>query len=202
MTIWWHPSGVSHKDEIGKSGGKLFVVDINSKTLENLQEYAPVPEAFYEKSTPLVWLASRLYHEFKSWQTCSEFIAEGLTLEMLAYSARKEIEKERQSPGWLLSVIEKLNEEFNEKPSTGELAREVGVHPVHLAAVFRKFHKQTIGEYVQNLRVVYALELLLNGEIPLAEIAVSAGFSDQSHFTRVFKRMRGITPGAFRKSSS
>ena len=200
MTVWWHPSGISHQDGIGRQGGRLFNIDIQPGGLNLLKEYTDIPEAFFEKSTSLVWLACRLYHEFKNWQICSELIAEGLTLEMLAHTARKKVGLEKSPPKWLERVVEKLNDEFAETPTTETLASEADVHPVHLAAVFRKFHQQTIGEYVQNLRINRASELLLQKEIPLCDIAYSTGFSDQSHFTRIFKRYVGITPGAFRKS--
>ena len=200
MTIWWHPSDIAHKDEVGKTGGLFFCIEIQSNGLETLKEYTKIPQDFHEKSTSLVWLACRLYHEFKNWQTCSELVAEGLTLEMLAHSARKNIEKEKHPPKWLDLVVEKLNDEFIETPTAEELATLADVHPVHLAAVFRKFQDQTIGEYVQNLRIEYATEMLLNKDIPLSEIALSSGFSDQSHFTRIFKRVTGTTPGEFRKT--
>ncbi len=201
LTIWWHPSDISHQDEIGKTGGRFFSIEIQPAGLETLKEYAKIPADFYEKSTPLVWLACRLYYEFKNWQACSsELVAEGITLEMLGHSARKNAEAEKTPPKWLDLVIEKLNGEFTETPSTEELALTADVHPVHLATVFRKFQNQTIGEYVQNLRIKYASELLLKPDIPLSEIALAAGFSDQSHFTRIFKRHTGITPGEFRKN--
>lgn len=200
MTISWHPSDISHKDEIGKTGGRFFSIEIQPKGLEILKQYTQIPEDFYEHSTSLVWLACRLYHEFKNWQTCSELVAEGLTLEMLAHSARKNIEKEKHLPKWLNLVVEKLNGDFVETPTTAELALLANVHPVHLAAVFRKFHNQTIGEYIQTLRVKHASELLLNKKMPLSEIALLTGFSDQSHFTRIFKRFTGTTPGNFRKN--
>jgi AraC family transcriptional regulator len=131
---------------------------------------------------------------------CVPLIAEGITLEMLAYLTRKKLTPETRAPKWLGRVVERLNDEFTENISSEELALEANVHPVHLASVFRRFYHQTIGEYVQKKRVAHASELLLNREIPLTEIAYSAGFSDQSHFTRVFRRFTGLTPGAFRRS--
>ena len=180
---------------------RTFFYGRNSKKRSGKsQTFSKVPEMFFEKNTPLVWLVCRLFHEFKNWQICSELVAEGITLEMLAHSARKDILTEKQPPNWLSRVVEKLNDEFAENLSTEELASEADVHPVHLAAVFRQFHHETIGEYVQKLRIAYTSKLLLDKEIPLAEIAYSAGFSDQSHFTRTFKRITGITPGSFRKT--
>jgi transcriptional regulator GlxA family with amidase domain len=107
---------------------------------------------------------------------------------------------EKRPPRWLFRVVEKLNAEYTENLSTEELASEANVHPVHLTSVFRRFYHGTIGEYVQKLRVAHASKLLLDKDIPLVEVACSAGFSDQSHFTRIYKRYVGITPGAFRNS--
>lgn len=200
LTVWWHPSGVFHKDAVGREGGRFFTVEIEPKGLENLAQVAKIPGDFFEKNTSLVWLACRLFHEFKNWQSCSELVAEGITLEMLAHSARKTVVTEKRFPLWLARVVEKLNDEFTENLSTGELAAQANVHPVHLAAVFRQFYGETMGEHVQKLRVARASEMLLDKKIPLAEIAYATGFADQSHFTRIFKRCVGITPGAFRHS--
>ncbi|REJ77517.1 MAG: AraC family transcriptional regulator [Acidobacteria bacterium] len=200
FSILWHPSGIEHKDEIGENGGRFFGIEIQQEGLRTLKDFASVPPHFYERGTPLVWLACRLYHEFRNWQTCSELVAEGITLEMLGRSARKEAAPEKKPPRWLEKVVDKLSDEFRESPSTNELAEIAGVHPVHLASVFRKFRGETIGEYLQSRRVEYACGKLADRETPLADIAVDAGFSDQSHFTKVFRRSTGLTPGAFRNS--
>jgi AraC-like DNA-binding protein len=56
------------------------------------------------------------------------------------------------------------------------------------------------GEYQQRLQVRAACELLRDPEWPLAAIAAECGFADQSHFTRVFRRMAGTTPARFRQA--
>jgi AraC family transcriptional regulator len=84
----------------------------------------------------------------------------------------------------------------------GDLAREAGVHPVHLARAFRKFERRTPGEYQQRLQLRAACELLRDPEWPLAVIAAECGFSDQSHFTRIFRRLAGTTPAQFRRAVS
>ena len=200
MTVLWRQADVSHKDKIEQNGSRFFFVEIKQTYLDRLLEYEKVPEHLFEQNGSLVWLASRLRCEVRDGQTCSPLVAEGITLEMLGNLARKNVISEKRPPKWLFRVVEKLNAEFAENLSTEELAFEANVHPVHLASVFRRFHHQTIGEYVRKLRVAHASKLLLKKEIPLAEIAYSAGFSDQSHFTRIFKRCVGITPGAFRSS--
>jgi AraC family transcriptional regulator len=80
-----------------------------------------------------------------------------------------------------------------------DIAAEIGVHPFHLSRVFRTVHRQSIGEYVQQLRVTYACKQLALPDNDLATTALSAGFADQSHFTKVFKNITGMTPGAFKQ---
>jgi AraC family transcriptional regulator len=127
-------------------------------------------------------------------------VAEGITLEMLGHSVREQFREKKRPPVWFLRVIEKLNDEFAANFTLEQLATEASVHPVHLAKVFRQFQRQTIGEYQQKLRVSRAIQLLRDRKIPLSEIAISVGFFDQSHFTRVFKRHLGLTPAVFRQS--
>ena len=82
----------------------------------------------------------------------------------------------------------------------GRTRNAAGVYPVHLAAVFRRFYHETIGDHVQKRRIEHAYDLLQKKDISLCEIAYECGFADQSHFTRVFKRRVGVTPGVFRSS--
>lgn len=202
MSVLWHRAGILHKDFVGEPGARFFMLEIKAEGIESLRRLSAVPDDFSESGTPLVWLAARLFAEMKNWQQCSELVAEGLTLEMLGHSARSRARIDRSAPKWLASVIDRLNDEFCKSPSTEALAAAADVHPVHLAAVFRRFHGQTIGEYLQNLRVRHASRLILENRLPLADVAAESGFADQSHLTRTFKRITGMTPGAFRISLS
>jgi AraC family transcriptional regulator len=201
MSILWRREGILHKeDRIGAAGAHFFTVEVQPKHLTDLSQIADIPEDFCEQDSKLVQLICRLYHEFKTWQICSDLVAEGIILEMLAFAVRKDIYREKQPPVWLLRVTEKLNDEFMENISNEELAREAGVHPVHMAAVFRQFYHKTVSEYVQDQRINRAFNLLWDKKLSLAEIGSLTGFADQSHFTRVFKRIVGVAPGAFRSS--
>ena len=125
-------------------------------------------------------------------------IAEGLVLEMLGYAARKRTPDENSPPKWIVGIVEKLEDEFLESHTNVELADEVGIHPVHLARTFRKFYGRSVGTYLREKRVHRATQLIMQEDLSLAEIAHLSGFSDQSQFTRAFKEITGITPGAFR----
>jgi AraC family transcriptional regulator len=126
-------------------------------------------------------------------------IVEANILEMLGAIAGFEA-SENKAPRWFGGVKERLHEGFREPLRMRDLAREAGVHPVHLARAFRKMEKRTPGEYQQGLQVRAACELLRDLEWPLAVIAAECGFADQSHFTRVFRKMTGTTPAQFRRA--
>ena len=80
----------------------------------------------------------------------------------------------------------------------GEIAAQVGVHPVQLARAFRKRYRCSVGELQRRLRLEHASRQLVTTHRTLAEIALAAGFSDQAHFCRVFKAHTGLTPARFR----
>lgn len=84
-------------------------------------------------------------------------------------------------------------------PVMPRLARELGVHRVYLARVFRLQWQCSPREYVQQLRVRAAAHRLASTKHALAEIALDSGFSDQPHMNRVFRRCMGLTPAAFRR---
>jgi AraC family transcriptional regulator len=78
----------------------------------------------------------------------------------------------------------------------------VGVHPVTLAREFRRYYDCTIGELVRRERIGFACRELLKPEESIADVAVSAGFYDQSHFAKAFKRVTGMTPAGYRDKFS
>lgn len=80
------------------------------------------------------------------------------------------------------------------------LAQECGLSVSHFARAFRKTNGTSPHRWLVGRRVAKAKDLLHNSTTPLSEIALACGFADQSHFTRVFTKMVGISPGASRRS--
>jgi AraC-like DNA-binding protein len=105
-----------------------------------------------------------------------------------------------RAPQWLKRAREIVETRFLEPLSLAEIATAVGVHLVHLSREFHRYNRCTVGELIRRRRVEHACDLLTHSDLSLAEIALSCGFSDQSHFSMMFKRHMGITPSRFRKS--
>ena len=141
-------------------------------------------------------LAGQLYQEFRRSDGCSPLVLEGLACELAGWSARA-ARSEPRGPSWAYLARDLLHDRFHESLELEGIAAELGVHSVHLARQFKRTFGWTVGDYVRRLRVEFVCEQLAAGK-PLAELALRAGFSDQSHLTRVFKRFTGRTPGQYR----
>jgi AraC family transcriptional regulator len=98
----------------------------------------------------------------------------------------------------LHSVIEYIMENLEGSPTLGQMAAVVHLSPYHFARLFKAATGLAPHQYVIARRVERAQHLLRkNGELQLAEVALRAGFSDQSKFSFHFKRLIGITPRQF-----
>jgi AraC family transcriptional regulator len=203
-TLAFHPAGEVHSSHWHGPEPRCFHIEIAAALLERVRQYSPIldhPHSFSERAPSL--LATRLYHEFRRMDELSPLAIEGLTLELLAETVRlASCIPERKAPGWLLKVRDLLHEKFAEHLTLDEIAESPGVHPAHLARVFRQIHGCTLGDYVRKLRIEFACRLLTTEDTPLVEIALAAGFSDQSHFSKTFRRHMGISPAEFKKSYS
>lgn len=82
-----------------------------------------------------------------------------------------------------------------------DLAARAGLSPYHFARAFRTSTGTTPRAYVEARRVERAKQLLKEGELPIAAIAVETGFGTQSRFTTIFRRLTGFTPAAYRRGS-
>jgi AraC family transcriptional regulator len=201
MALTVFPAGVAHGNCWGDSGGRVLHVEFTRPWLERLRGRTTLLDrpADYERGRP-VWLARRLVEEWRGRDDVAPLAAEGLVLELLAECARSRAEgPPGRRPGWLGRVDELLHARFAQTLSLQEIAAAVRVSADHLARTFRRCHGRSVGEYVRELRVEFACRRLAESETPLAQIALDAGFADQSHFTKTFRRHMGITPLAFRK---
>lgn len=102
-------------------------------------------------------------------------------------------------PLWMRSVRDILNDRWNENISLKELAHNVNIHPTTISKNFRKYFQCTLGEYTRKLKINHSLSLLKSSHYSLTETAHICGFSDQSHFIRVFKSMTNHLPSEYVK---
>lgn len=83
--------------------------------------------------------------------------------------------------------------------SVAEIAGNIGLSPAQFSRAFKGSTGFPPHRWQLNLRIEKAQELLRYGSLPLAEIALATGFAEQSHFTRIFKKVVGVSPGAWQR---
>jgi AraC-like DNA-binding protein len=106
-----------------------------------------------------------------------------------------------RSTAALRRVRELLDAEYARTVSIGELAREAGLSSFHLIRVFRAAFGLPPYKYLELVRIQQARRLIRRG-YALTHVVHATGFSDQSHLTRYFKRIVGVTPGSYARAVS
>jgi AraC family transcriptional regulator len=192
------PAGHRHRNAFHDAGGRCFLVELDASWAGRLSSAGPPLDAPMVAEEPeLPRLVLGLHREFREPDPSSTLSMESLALEILAGFARNEAAP-AGFPGWLLRARDLLHDRFAEPITLAELAGAVGVHPAQLARGFRRRYRHSPGEYQRRLRVDHASRQLATTRRPCAAIAQAAGFADQPHFCRVFKRHTGLTPAEFR----
>jgi AraC family transcriptional regulator len=110
----------------------------------------------------------------------------------------REAARDRSAPAWLIRIKEALEAASLASVDVTVEARAAGVHPAHASRLFRRCFGASITEHAQTQCVRRAFAQLGQIDRPLSDVALGAGFYDQSHMTRVFRRVTGRTPGACR----
>jgi AraC family transcriptional regulator len=146
----------------------------------------------------LVWAGLRLFQCFRQAEHADPLSFESIACELLDTVQASRNRRADTAPQWFRRALELLNAAIPDGCSISELAHQTGVHPVHLARVFRSSTGLSPGEYLQRLRCDRACDLLLNSKFALSEVAVDCGFYDQSHMTRMLRRYARTTPRALR----
>jgi AraC family transcriptional regulator len=186
-------SGAARHDcDFGPAGARCLVLD-----LDDAAPLAVTAPRFLPVDGWLGRLARRLDAAASAPDFARSFDVPGLTAEFLAQIARRLGGRTAPPPPWLGRVRELLHDTAGAVP-VAVLAREAGVHRVHLARTFRDHCGVPITEYARQLRLQAARRLLAD-DLPLAGVAARAGFADQSHLTRVMHEAWGTTPGALRR---
>jgi AraC family transcriptional regulator len=194
-------SDTKHYGRIAAGGVHLFTLELGRNWIQEFLQVHREPETVHDRAGGrLTCLGIQLYREYLEGKGASALTIDSLVWELLAAAAALEFRTPSTPPSWWHRIIELLHYDLNRDLSISDLVKEAGVHPVHLARVFRRFAQQTAGEWLQRTRIRSACEKLLNSDQGIAAVALESGFSDQSHLTRTFKRYTRMTPAQFRRT--
>jgi AraC-like DNA-binding protein len=108
--------------------------------------------------------------------------------------------KGKAMPSWAKELKELIQDHIDTSLSLKEISKDLHINPSYLSRQFSKhFDNLSFGEYIRKQRIERAIELMSNPAYTLTDIAYYTGFSDQSHFTRIFKKHTGTSPSEYRK---
>jgi AraC family transcriptional regulator len=188
------PAGSAHEMAVGETGLATVIIEFDSDALHR------TVTATTGLGRSRSWVggevgrnASRLAHAWLS--GASERRRFGLTIAFL--DAALTSVPHRYAPQWL-NHLEALIDTEHRAPNVERWAMQVGVTRPWLARAYRYWRGEGLGETICRRRVEEAAVLLERTELQLAEIAAQAGFCDQSHMNRAFRKFFGRTPAATR----
>jgi AraC family transcriptional regulator len=193
------PEGEPHSDSFGSRGGRCLNVEMRPQWLARVREAAGAVDRSAAHSGGAFTILGRRFHaELVNGDELSALMIESLVLGLFAEAWREDRRDPGAVPRWLLRAKQRIDDDPAARVTLDALATVAGVHPVHLATTFRRCFGRTVAAYVRQLRIELACRELARSDAPLADIALAAGFSDQSHFGRNFKQAIGLTPAAYR----
>jgi AraC family transcriptional regulator len=193
----YNPAGTTHRDTFPERSGRFLGISLAGERLAEIAAVGPTveePERIWDPAA--LALANRIARGILD--EPSDFALECQCLQLVSILVLS-LRDERRPPRWLRAAREQLHDRANEELTVGEIAGVTGVHPVYLARAFRRFYGCSPGDYVRRIRIERAAHLIRSTSMPLAQVALVAGFVDQSHMTRVFARGLRITPAAYRR---
>ncbi|MBV8638403.1 MAG: helix-turn-helix transcriptional regulator [Candidatus Eremiobacteraeota bacterium] len=197
-TLVFHAARTPHEDRM-LGPCRFFAVDMLAKWERVIDELGGAREHVFELcGGDAMWLVLRLYREFLARADAGSEV-EALLYELCAHVAKRPVD-DLIEPRWLSVVDADVRERFSLPFDLAALASTAGVHPTHLCRSFRRFRGRTISDAMIGARVQHVARRLSESDDSLVTIAAEAGFSDQSHMTRVFKRVTGAPPGEYRSA--
>jgi AraC family transcriptional regulator len=198
LSVVVKPAGTRHADRFGVGGATLAQIRLDVELTGTMEDGKPSAADWrwlHDGRAARAFL--RLVKRVRSADAPPPDERDSDVVELLA-TLHESAPGAGAAPRWLSVVRECVDETWDAPPSVRALAREVGVHPVYLAREFRRWFGSSITDRVRRHRVRAAAGLLAGSKVSISHIALAAGFTDQSHLTRVFAAELGTTPGRFR----
>jgi AraC family transcriptional regulator len=196
----FNPAGTRHRDRFLGGTGRFLAISVSAETAGAARDFVPVEdEPTMLDDAFALHAAHRIERQLRK-PVQSPAALEGAAWQLIDALGNRAGDATCTPPGWLGTVLEMIRDSDATRLSVGDLASYVGVHPVHLARVFRDSLGCAPGEYLRGRRLERAANLVGRTAAALADVAVDAGFVDQAHFTRAFRSAFAVTPGVYRQA--
>jgi AraC family transcriptional regulator len=199
--VIFHPHHESHANVVGNHGTASLNVEMTDEAWRELTAHVvPACDLIGRAlSGDVEWMAMAVWREFHHDDSASTLGLEE-AVAMLCAELKRSASRGMFEPHQRLDrCTEYLRAHPTVTPSLSEIARMAGVHPMHLAKLFRKRFGYSMGEFIRRHRIAWACDQLSHDTGTISFIAASAGFADHAHFTRTFRRITGCSPSWYRQ---
>ena len=198
--VLWRRAGEMHANVIGTGDVEVILIDIEPERSQKLCLNLASRTAYFLPGTFDEIQRELVFELHRSDEACRIAI-EALVCLLAARTGRRCTLPKSAMPEWLSKAVELIRSEYSCGISLAQVAAAAHVHPVTVAVAFRRHFGKSVGDYIVDLRIAHAKQELENTHRPIAEIAQEAGFYDESHMGRAFRRRFGISPGTLRSRS-
>lgn len=198
-SVKFTPAGERHANRFDLGDARGVMVEVEPAFTEALRPLGAVLDEPRQFEGGLIGgVAAQLARELDHGGEANPAAVEGWVVELVAIAARRQAPRPGTGGPWLSRARDILHAEFTQPLGLTALAERVAVHPVTLARGFQRAFGCPVGAYLRRLRLDWAADRLVATIEPIAAIAAAAGFADQSHFCRVFRRETGQSPAEWR----
>lgn len=194
MLMEFKPAGFRHANAFGPDGALMLSINV-SQNNPQFTEMFSIQDWMFGDGLGAHAKWSRLARHVLSGGTDADEM-ETITFDLLSMmQGRDAAYTPAPAPAWLRRAHEALIET---DLSVAEIAADAGVHRAHLSRAFRRHFGCTISDRRHQMRLARAVRYMTCAGASAVDASYAAGFSDQSHLTRIMRRNVGVTPGALR----
>ncbi len=178
--------------KFGNTATTCVIAEVSSDWAPQLTRpaYAPTPY-WLDQALPRLYAADGQNNELFQYES------DLLVTDLVSWLTKAD-RRDEYPPPWLRKAREFIRESTNAHRVL-KLADDAGINRVHFSRCFQTHFGLSMITYVQRLRALRAMTLIRDENLSLAEVAIQAGYCDQSHFSRAIKQFFGSTPGALRE---
>jgi AraC family transcriptional regulator len=154
---------------------------------------------FVMRDPALQGVMRSLQTEWDIHDSAASLVMEGLATLLTSVVQHHRPVERRGKTHWIAMVRDQLEASYATTPTLAALAHSVDRDATYVAATFKKVYGTSVGTYLREWRLWQARSRMEREDMSLAMIALECGYSDQSHFTRQFKRLFSVTPAGYRR---
>ena len=137
---------------------------------------------------------------FQTFGTLTRMLVHLNKLVRQAFESGKGVIREDIKNETFMKIVSYIKENYRSEINLQSIARDYRINPSYISQLFKKELNTTYTDYVTNLRIKAAEDLLLSTSMQIAEVSEKVGFSDYFYFAKVFKKTLGMTPSEFKLS--